>query len=53
MIARELLILTIGVFVGSNLGILIMCLMAVAKRTDEQTPAVELAWMPKKDLVEV
>jgi hypothetical protein len=33
-------------------GILIMCLMAVAKRTDEQVPAVELAWMPKKDLVE-
>lgn len=53
MISQELLLLALGVFVGSNLGILIMCVMAVAKRSDEQTPAAELGWRPKKDLVEL
>jgi hypothetical protein len=50
MIARELLILAIGIFVGGNLGILMMCLMAMAKQADEQAPSVELAWLPVKDM---
>jgi len=50
MIARELLILAIGIFVGGNLGILMMCLMAIAKQADEQVPSTELAWLPAKDL---
>jgi len=53
MISQELLLLALGVFVGSNLGILIMCVMAIAKRSDEQTPVAELGWRPKKDLVEL
>lgn len=52
MIARELLILIVGVFVGGNLGILMMCLMAMAKQAEEQTSATELAWVPAKDMTE-
>ena len=52
MIARELLILVIGVFVGGNLGILMMCLMAMAKQADEQVSHVELTWVPIKETVE-
>ncbi|OQY22896.1 MAG: hypothetical protein B6I34_05270 [Anaerolineaceae bacterium 4572_32.1] len=48
MIARELLILIIGIFVGGNLGILMMCLAAMAKQADEQMPSAELAWIPKE-----
>ena len=50
MIAQELLILAIGIFVGGNLGILMMCLMAMAKQAGEQVPSAELAWLPVKDL---
>ena len=50
MVGRELLILVIGIFVGGNLGILTMCLLAMAKQADEQEPPVELAWVPAKDL---
>jgi hypothetical protein len=50
MIARGLFILAVGVFVGGNLGILVMCLMAMAKQTDEDGPSGELAWLPAKDL---
>jgi hypothetical protein len=53
MITRELLILAIGIFVGSNLGILIMCLLAMAKQTDEQALSAELAWLPAKDVAEL
>jgi hypothetical protein len=52
MIARELLILAIGIFVGGNLGILMMCLMAMAKQADEHTAVAELAWVPAKDSTE-
>jgi hypothetical protein len=52
MIARELLILAIGIFVGGNLGILVMCLMAMAKQADEHATAAELAWVPAKDTTE-
>ena len=52
MIARELLILAIGIFVGGNLGILMMCLLAMAKQASTQVPPIELAWVPAKDLVE-
>lgn len=52
MIARELLILAIGIFVGGNLGILVMCLMAMAKRADERAAPAELAWVPAKDTTE-
>jgi hypothetical protein len=50
MIARELLILAIGIFVGGNLGILTMCLVAMTRQPNMQTPSVELAWVPSKDL---
>ncbi len=53
MIARELFVLAIGIFVGSNLGILMMCLMAIAKQTDGQVPSMELARFPVKDLKQV
>jgi hypothetical protein len=46
MIARDLLILAIGIFVGGNLGILTMCLIAMAKRADEQTLSAELTLVP-------
>jgi hypothetical protein len=52
MIARELLILVIGIFVGGNLGILLMCLMAMAKQADEQVSSAELAWVPAQDLAD-
>lgn len=52
MIARELLILAIGIFVGGNLGILVMCLMAMAKQADERATVAELAWVPAKDTTE-
>ena len=51
MIARELLILAIGIFVGGNLGILMMCLVAMTRQTNLQAPS-ELAWVPAKDLSE-
>lgn len=53
MVARELLILAIGIFVGGNLGILTMCLMAIAKQADERAPSTELAWVPAKDVAEL
>ena len=53
MITREVLILAIGVFVGGNLGILMMCLMAMAKQADEHVPTAELAWVPAKDATEL
>lgn len=53
MVARELLILAIGIFVGGNLGILMMCLMAIARQADEQAPSTELAWVPAKDVAEL
>lgn len=52
MIARELLILIVGIFVGGNLGILMMCLMAMAKQSDERMPSGELAWIPANDVIE-
>ena len=48
MIAHELLILVIGIFVGGNLGILMMCLAAMAKQADEQMPSAELVWIPRE-----
>ncbi|MFZ5915834.1 MAG: DUF3789 domain-containing protein [Chloroflexota bacterium] len=53
MMTRELLVLIIGIFVGGNLGILMMCLMAMAKQTDEQMTVSELAWVPIKETSEV
>lgn len=50
MFARELLILAIGVFVGGNLGILMMCLMAMAKQADELTTSTELAWVSAQEV---
>ena len=50
MIARELLILAIGIFVGGNLGILTMCLMALAKQADDKVTSAEFVWLPVKDL---
>ncbi len=52
MIARELLILAIGIFVGGNLGILMMCLMAMTRQPNLQAPSAELSWVPAKDLSE-
>jgi len=52
MIARGFLILAIGIFVGGNLGILMMCLIAMVKRADEKAPSAELAWLPAKDVAE-
>jgi hypothetical protein len=53
VIAKELLILIVGIFVGGNLGILMMCLMAMAKQADEQvSPGQELAWVSVKDTPE-
>jgi len=52
MIARELLILFTGIFVGGNLGILVMSLIAMAKQAGDQTPPAELAWVPAKDVIE-
>ena len=53
MIARGFVILAIGIFVGGNLGILMMCLMAMVKQADEQAPSAELAWLPAKDVAEL
>ena len=53
MMARELLILAIGIFVGGNLGILMMCLVAMARQDGEQAPSVELVWLPAKDMTEL
>lgn len=53
MIAREFLILAIGIFVGGNLGILMMCLMAMAKQADEPVSLTELAWIPAKETAEL
>ena len=52
MFTRELLILAIGIFVGGNLGILMMCLMAMARQSEEQASPAELAWLPAKDMAE-
>lgn len=52
MITRELLIMAIGIFVGGNLGILIMCLLAMAKQADEQVSSAELAWVSAQDMTE-
>jgi len=53
MMARELLILAIGIFVGGNLSILMMCLMAMAKQDGEEAPSAELVWLPAKDMTEL
>lgn len=53
MMARELLILAIAIFVGGNLGILMMCLMAMTKQDGEQAPSAELVWQPAKDMTEL
>ena len=50
MIARELLILAIGIFVGGNLGILMMCLVAMTRQSNMQALSAELAWTAAQDL---
>jgi hypothetical protein len=52
MIFRGLLVLAIGILVAGNLGILMMCLVAMARQTDEHASPADLAWMPAKDAVE-
>ncbi len=53
MIVRELLILAIGILVGGNVGILMMCLVAMAKQANEQVSSAELTWVPAKDVTEL
>lgn len=53
MVVRALLILVIGIFVAGNLGILVMCLLAMAGRADEPASSAELAWVPAKDAPEL
>jgi hypothetical protein len=53
MVVRALFILTIAIFVAGNLGILAMCLLAMAGRADEPASSAELAWVPAKDAPEL
>lgn len=53
MIAKELLVLIVGLFIGGNLGILMMCLMAMAKQADEHvSPVQDLAWIRVRDTLD-